>query len=1054
MPVEGKALDKPPGEGPPPTSAELVAAALGYAARGWPVFPCNAKNKQPLLAAKKGEDGKPIKGTGGVSAASTDPEQITAWWKRWPKACIGLACGHPTLPVASDGSPHTNPDPSSASVDPRTRLFVLDFDPRTDTDTGEVWTLARLRSETEQQLGCALPESLAILTPSGGVHLYLLTGDDGPSITNRGNLPDHVDVRGLGGYVIAPPSVLSDGRRYRHHRREPIGGIARAPARLLEVLRERKGNVKNSGLKRGGENEHAPSPRPSPARGEGAEDAVRKYALAALDGECRAIRSAGSGKRNAQLNESALKVASLVAAGALDATVARSSIEAAARDNSGRDNDRQLEATIDSGWSAGLSNPRDLSEIAAAARRGNRNPSAASRAVPPADANHGRQPFRDGKGAAVSPPEPVARELSDSDRCRLRRIAEAWLGKRLEAAALTPDAFSRIAWGCGRRIAAGHLEDGPTREKLRAASEVVAGFTLADLDRAIDDGAARGFDPVPTLLNLDCARYPLTDFGLAERFRARFGNEFRFTTAKGWLGWDGRRWKTLDQDKDTPPAELISAMFETVRLVQREAKRVRETGLQGEKEWSNEDGEPDAAAMDYWIRKGRGFIRFSEALAAFGRASEVAGKPAAIAALARRWLTVPIEQFDCEQMAVNCLNGTLRFDVETLPDGKRRAAIRLDDHRREDLITRLAPVDYDRSAEAPLYDGMIAWAQPDPAVRRYVHQVGGYASSGDTGEHLLWFNYGRGRNGKSVTIDSWCSALGDYSGTIGIESFLDQGIKKRGDAATPDLAKLGGVRMLRASEPERGAKLNSALIKAATGGEPMSVRALHRGFFDLQPRFKLLMSGNSKPGIPDTDEGIWGRMRLIPWKRHIEKPDEDPYALTHPCAQWPAKDPKLLDKIKARELAGVFRRLVEGLVDYLEHGFVEPEGVTLATADYRNQSDPLGRFLELCTEPDAGSRVKSSELHEVFAAWCKAAGEKEWTPVGFSNALIDKGFSKVRSDGMRWEGLRLTRAVSDFIDAEGRPVRTLSDDLTKDPPREQPPPTGTRSAEDDDDLPF
>jgi phage/plasmid-associated DNA primase len=106
------------------------------------------------------------------------------------------------------------------------------------------------------------------------------------------------------------------------------------------------------------------------------------------------------------------------------------------------------------------------------------------------------------------------------------------------------------------------------------------------------------------------------------------------------------------------------------------------------------------------------------------------------------------------------------------------------------------------------------------------------------------------------------------------------------------------------------------------------------------------------------------------------------------------------------ELAGVFARLVEGLVDYLEHGFVEPEGVTLATADYRDKSDPLGRFLELCTERDPQSRVKSSELHELFAAWCKAAGEKEWTPVGFANAMIDKGFTKVRSDGMRWEGLR------------------------------------------------
>jgi putative DNA primase/helicase len=236
----------------------------------------------------------------------------------------------------------------------------------------------------------------------------------------------------------------------------------------------------------------------------------------------------------------------------------------------------------------------------------------------------------------------------------------------------------------------------------------------------------------------------------------------------------------------------------------------------------------------------------------------------------------------------------------------------------------------------------------------------------------------------------------------------------------------------------------------------MSVRALHRGFFDLSPRFKLLMSGNSKPGIPDTDDGIWGRMRLVPWKRHIEKPDEDPYRDTFPCAEWPKKDPKLLDKIKAGELAGVFARLVEGLVDYLGAGFVEPEGVTIATADYRQQSDPLGRFLELCTERVPDSRVRSSELHDLFAAWCKAAGEKEWSTVGFANAMIDKGFSKVRSDGMRWEGLRLTRAVGDFIDAEGRPKTMLPDDMSKEPPvpHAQAPPAGSSLAEEDDDLPY
>ena len=149
----------------------------------------------------------------------------------------------------------------------------------------------------------------------------------------------------------------------------------------------------------------------------------------------------------------------------------------------------------------------------------------------------------------------------------------------------------------------------------------------------------------------------------------------------------------------------------------------------------------------------------------------------------------------------------------------------------------------------------------------------------------------------------------------------------------------------------------------------------------------------------------------------------------------------------------MFRRLIEGLVDYLEDGFVEPEGVTLATADYRQQSDPLGRFLELCTTRDPQCRVRSSELHELFVAWCKAAGEKEWTTVGFSNALIDKGFSKVRSDGMRWEGLRMIRQVSDFVDSEGKAKTLLPDDMSKEPPA-TPPRAGPPKQEDDDDIPY
>lgn len=1011
--------------------ASLLDAALGYAARGWPVFPCNPKNKQPLLAGDKDEAGKAIARSGGVNKASTDSEQIRAWWRKWPKALVGLATGHPT----SDSGGH--------------RLFVVDFDPRSDKDTGEVWTLERLKAELEAQIAGPLPPSLTALTPSDGVHLYLLQADDGAPITNRGNLPEHVDVRGMGGYVIAPPSVMGPsaikgqaGLRYRWHRKEPIGGIAHAPERLLEILRERKGGAAPTAQPSG-------PTRPLPADiGEAEQTAIRKYALAALDGECQAVRNAGSGRRNAQLNESALKIASLVAAGALDAGIARNSIETAARDNPGRDDDRQLHATLDSGWSAGMNNPRDLGEIAAAARdrasrSGRSGPSgdfrrADSRArAPGPSARQASQtePFRNGRMASQALPERGPGDEdeppTEADVSRLKAISLAWLTRRLDNAEREKKALTAIAWGIGRRVAAGLLDEAAAKERIWPLCEDVADLSHADIDQAIGDGQNRGFDVRPLLLDLKCARLPMTDFGLAERFLARCGHNFRFTTAKGWLGWDDRRWLVLDQDKDTLPAELIAAVFETIRAVQGEARRVAETGLKLElvKEGKQERlalDDPNPHAIDHWVPVGRSWKRFSTLVAAWGRQCEQAGKPGAIASLARgtptlaRFITVPIERFDCEQMAINANNGTLRLSRETMADGTIKARIDLDPHRREDLITKLAPVDYDKDAPAPLYDGMLAWAQPEAGMRRYLHQIGGYASSGDTGEHKLWFNYGRGRNGKSTTIDSWCSALGDYSGTIGIESFLDQGIKKRGDQATPDLAKLGGVRMLRASEPERGAKLNSALIKAATGGEPMSVRALHRGFFDLLPRFKLLMSGNSKPDIPDTDDGIWSRMKLVPWLRNIDIPEPG-------VENWPVKDTKYLDKIKASELPGVFARLVGGLADYLEHGLLEPESVTSATTAYREHSDPLARFLRLCTVIDANERVKSSELHEVFVAWCKAAGEKEWTAKGFANAMTDKGFAKTRSDGMRWLGLRLVRHARDFVDDQGKVIDLLPD---------------------------
>jgi putative DNA primase/helicase len=990
-------------------------AALQYARRGWPVFPCRECDGRPYLRPNpKGGDPETVTPRAkapyvptGLKVATTDEEQVRKWWKQWPNAMIGLPLGAVTR--QGDG------------------FFALDFDPRHDAETGEDFTLERLKGDLERMMGCPLPESLAVRTPSGGVHLYLVQ-PQGEAVRNRGNLPEHVDVRGQGGYVIAPPSRIVEPCEnatagvYRWLRGKVDAPVAQAPGVLVDILRDRRSRKDQEGARDAEGRWTAPppegakrAPRSMPARppaegDDAVRDAVRRYGWAALEAELKAIRDAPSGRRNAQLNESALKIAALTCStpiAALDAGMAKAAIEGAAAENPGRDDTGQLSATIDSGWSAGLANPRDLEEIASTIRerssRRRRHPSGTPPARPPAPAappQADTQPFRNGRLEG----EPT---LSEGDGERLRRIAERWLDRKLETVPKEAKALTALAWGIGRRVAAGLLEEGPAKERLWPKCEDVADVSHADIDRALGDGFNRGWDTGPELLDLKCAGYPMTDFGIGERFRDRFGDDYRFTTGKGWFGWDGRRWKLLDQDEKTPPAEVVAAVFETVRLIQREARRMAETGLK-------HDENPHG--LDRAIPKGKNLVLLSELMRIWGRQSETAGKPASIAMLARRWLTVSVEDFDAEKLAVNVLNGTLRFARQQRPDGSYAASVRLDPHRREDLSTKLAPVEYDPDASCPLYDGMINWAQPEPGMVRYLHQVGGYSLTGDTGEHKLWFWYGRGRNGKSTTIDSWCYFAGDYAGTTLVETFLDQGVKKRGDAATPDLARLGGVRMLRASEPEKNAKLNSALVKFVTGGEPVPVRALHRGFFDLLPRFKLIISGNAKPDIPDTDDGIWGRMKLINWPRHIDQPPPD-------AVNWPKKDPHLVDKIKAKEGSGVLNRLVEGLLDWLTDGLVEPKAVTEATQAYRDDSDPLARFLRFCTEPDPSGRVQSSVLHEVFCAWAKAASEREWTQKGFSKAMVEKGFSKKASDGMQWLGLRLIKEVHDFIDANGRVIQ-------------------------------
>ena len=141
--------------------ADLLAAALGYAARGWPVFPCRA-DKTPLTAH-------------GVLDATTDPEKVREWWSRWPGANVAVSAGD-------------------------AGLLVLDFDPGSSPE------------DVEARMGAPLPDTaLVAATPRGGEHWYYALDPGELVASSASRVGDHVDVRAFHGYVLLPPSATGDG---------------------------------------------------------------------------------------------------------------------------------------------------------------------------------------------------------------------------------------------------------------------------------------------------------------------------------------------------------------------------------------------------------------------------------------------------------------------------------------------------------------------------------------------------------------------------------------------------------------------------------------------------------------------------------------------------------------------------------------------------------------------------------------------------------------------------------------------------------------------------
>ena len=440
----------------------------------------------------------------------------------------------------------------------------------------------------------------------------------------------------------------------------------------------------------------------------------------------------------------------------------------------------------------------------------------------------------------------------------------------------------------------------------------------------------------------------LTDFGNAKRFVAEYGSLFRYCyDLNKFFVWDEQRW-TPDND-----GAITRLAKQTVMLMYRLA------GEEKDKDRREKLGE-------YALR------------------CESEAKLQAMIELAKSEPGIPIQphEMDSDPWLFNVQNGTidLRTGILLKP-------------RREDLITKLAPVHYDPLAECPLWiDHLNKIMANREHLVSFLERAYGYSLTGITDERILFIPWGGGANGKTTTNETVSTILGeDYSTRTPTETLL----VKRNEGIPNDLAKLKGQRFVYASETSEDKKLAEALIKDLSGGDKIAARFMRAEWFTFRPTFKLWLSTNHKPVIRGTDDAIWDRIRLIPFTVRIPESERIGHS-------------EMFERFRA-EHSGILAWLVRGCLDWQKAGLGVPEEVKEATGQYREEMDLIGDFIKERCEVSKDAEVIKADFYEAYLGWCQKSGERATSKIAFGKTMAERGFVSDKDiRGKRvWKGIKL-----------------------------------------------
>ncbi|PNH01270.1 putative helicase [Tetrabaena socialis] len=256
------------------------------------------------------------------------------------------------------------------------------------------------------------------------------------------------------------------------------------------------------------------------------------------------------------------------------------------------------------------------------------------------------------------------------------------------------------------------------------------------------------------------------------------------------------------------------------------------------------------------------------------------------------------------------------------------------------------------------------WSQvlPKDDIREYVLTLLSSFLSGHTREERFHIWMGSGCNGKSLSVELFDKALGDYTCKFPVTLLTQK--RAASNAATSEIARAKGRRFACLQEPSEDERLNIGLLKELTGGDKVQARALYKEPVEFKPQWHIALLCNHLPHVPSDDGGTWRRIRVVEFtSKFVEFPknaNEFPIdlELSEMLDEW--KEPfmsLLIEYYKTR---------------YAKKKIKEPDAVLACTREYQKNNDHFADFVDTCIEKTSPSGVlRMSDAFSEFRSWVK-----------------------------------------------------------------------------------